>query len=97
MVAVAATVEKLVAFLTRDTKTAAISASVAVLVAHGNVALTAHPPLGNFGAGAGFALEDVYALTKTLDWAWSRGKIADATRLVRFDPVSALQAYLWAL
>jgi hypothetical protein len=31
LVAVAATVEKLVAFLTRDTKTAAISASVAVL------------------------------------------------------------------
>ncbi|KAM5346951.1 hypothetical protein ACJ41O_009956 [Fusarium nematophilum] len=27
-----------------------------------------------FGAGAGFALEDVYALVKTLEWTWKRGK-----------------------
>ncbi|KAH6888162.1 hypothetical protein B0T10DRAFT_538865 [Thelonectria olida] len=33
-----------------------------------------HPLSGAFGAGAGFALEDVYALTKTLEWAWKGGK-----------------------
>ncbi|KAH7176447.1 hypothetical protein EDB81DRAFT_897767 [Dactylonectria macrodidyma] len=33
-----------------------------------------HPLSGAFGAGAGFALEDVYALTKTLEWAWKGGR-----------------------
>ncbi|KAM5379674.1 hypothetical protein ACJZ2D_003868 [Fusarium nematophilum] len=33
-----------------------------------------HPLSGAFGAGAGFALEDVYALVKTLEWTWKRGK-----------------------
>lgn len=33
-----------------------------------------HPLSGAFGAGAGFALEDVYTLYKTLEWAWGRGE-----------------------
>ncbi|KAG5751434.1 hypothetical protein H9Q72_001022 [Fusarium xylarioides] len=33
-----------------------------------------HPLSGAFGAGAGFALEDVYTLSKTLEWAWTRGR-----------------------
>ncbi|KAM0214416.1 hypothetical protein ACHAPA_000382 [Fusarium lateritium] len=33
-----------------------------------------HPLSGAFGAGAGFALEDVYTLTKALEWAWTRGQ-----------------------
>ncbi|KAJ3525656.1 hypothetical protein NM208_g11544 [Fusarium decemcellulare] len=33
-----------------------------------------HPLSGAFGAGAGFALEDVYTLSKTLEWSWTRGK-----------------------
>ncbi|OBT66966.1 hypothetical protein VE03_04218 [Pseudogymnoascus sp. 23342-1-I1] len=45
-----------------------------------------HALLGNFGSGAGFALEDVYTLTKALDWAWSRGRrLADALEL--FDSI----------
>ncbi|EXK31238.1 hypothetical protein FOXG_03526 [Fusarium oxysporum f. sp. lycopersici 4287] len=32
-----------------------------------------HPLSGAFGAGAGFALEDVYTLSKTLEWAWTQG------------------------
>ncbi|KAJ0329190.1 hypothetical protein COL5a_004426 [Colletotrichum fioriniae] len=28
---------------------------------------------GAFGAGAGFALEDVYALTQSIDWHWNNG------------------------
>lgn len=59
------------------------------IVAHGNVALigdASHPMLGNFGAGCGFALEDVYALTTTLDWAWSRMRpLVDALDL--FDSI----------
>jgi salicylate hydroxylase len=55
------------------------------IVSHGSIALigdASHPLCGNFGAGAGFALEDVYALTKALDWAWSREKLlADALDL----------------
>jgi salicylate hydroxylase len=45
------------------------------IVSHGNIAFigdASHPMLGNFGAGCGFALEDVYALTMALGWAWSR-------------------------
>ncbi|KAH8879024.1 FAD/NAD(P)-binding domain-containing protein [Thozetella sp. PMI_491] len=59
------------------------------VVSHGNIALigdASHPLSGAFGAGAGFALEDVYALTKSLDWAWSRGKgLPDAISL--FDSI----------
>lgn len=33
-----------------------------------------HPLSGAFGAGAGFALEDVYALTKALEWTWPRSQ-----------------------
>lgn len=33
-----------------------------------------HPLSGAFGAGAGFALEDVYALTTSIEWAWRGGK-----------------------
>ncbi|KAF5685819.1 salicylate hydroxylase [Fusarium circinatum] len=47
------------------------------VVALDSVALigdASHPLSGAFGAGAGFALEDVYTLTKTLEWAWTRGR-----------------------
>lgn len=33
-----------------------------------------HPLSGAFGAGAGFALEDVYALTRSIEWAWKSNK-----------------------
>ncbi|KAH7316880.1 hypothetical protein B0I35DRAFT_451702 [Stachybotrys elegans] len=59
------------------------------VVSHGNIAMigdASHPLSGAFGAGAGFALEDVYALTKSLEWAWSRGKaLTDAVDL--FDSI----------
>ncbi|KAL4744795.1 hypothetical protein BDW72DRAFT_199244 [Aspergillus terricola var. indicus] len=45
------------------------------IVSHGNIAFIGdaiHPLQGNFGSGAGFALEDVYALAKVLEWAWLR-------------------------
>jgi salicylate hydroxylase len=45
-----------------------------------------HPLSGAFGAGAGFALEDVYALTKTLEWAWKDGK-GLATALNVYDKI----------
>jgi salicylate hydroxylase len=51
-------------------------------VYHGNIAFigdSTHLMLGNFGADAGFALEDVYALSKSLDWAHSgRRPLAEA-------------------
>lgn len=56
-------------------------------VANGNIALigdAAHPFLGNFGAGAGFTLEDVYALAKVLEWAW-RGERSLSEALGLFD------------
>ncbi|KAI3542638.1 hypothetical protein CSPX01_06843 [Colletotrichum filicis] len=43
----------------------------------GNIAFVgdaSHAMLGNFGSGAGFALEDVYTLGRTLEWASSAGK-----------------------
>ncbi|EQB45223.1 hypothetical protein CGLO_15923 [Colletotrichum gloeosporioides Cg-14] len=46
------------------------------IVAHDAVALigdASHPLSGALGAGAGFALEDVYALSRCLGWAWSHG------------------------
>lgn len=60
-----------------------------VVSSHGNVALigdAAHPLLGNFGVGAGFALEDAYALARTISWSWSRDTpVADALNL--FDAI----------
>ncbi|KAH7019888.1 hypothetical protein EDB80DRAFT_820526 [Ilyonectria destructans] len=47
------------------------------LIALGSVALigdASHPLSGAFGAGAGFALEDVYALSKSIEWAWKGGR-----------------------
>ncbi|KAK4219872.1 hypothetical protein QBC37DRAFT_72796 [Rhypophila decipiens] len=44
-------------------------------ISSGNIAFVgdaAHALLGNFGSGAGFALEDVYALGRALEWAWNR-------------------------
>ncbi len=42
-----------------------------------------HPLSGAFGAGAGFALEDVYTLARALEWAWSSQdrNLADALEL----------------
>lgn len=38
-----------------------------------------HALLGNFGCGVGLALEDVYTLARTLDWAWKRNRsLSDA-------------------
>jgi salicylate hydroxylase len=40
---------------------------------HGNIAFVgdaAHALCGNFGAGAGFALEDAYTLARSLEWAF---------------------------
>ena len=55
------------------------------IVSHGSVALigdASHPLSGTFGAGAGFALEDTYTLSKTLDWAWNKGKgLGEALKL----------------
>ncbi|KAK2017519.1 FAD/NAD(P)-binding domain-containing protein [Colletotrichum eremochloae] len=47
------------------------------VVSHGALALigdASHPLSGAFGAGAGFALEDVYALTRSIDWARRNAK-----------------------
>ena len=59
-------------------------------VVHGNnIALigdASHPLSGAFGAGAGFALEDTYALSKSIDWAWARDKpLAEGLEL--FDSI----------
>jgi salicylate hydroxylase len=55
------------------------------IVSHGNTALigdASHPMCGNFGAGIGFALEDVYTLARALNWAWSRDlPLADALEM----------------
>ncbi|PLB54078.1 FAD/NAD(P)-binding domain-containing protein [Aspergillus steynii IBT 23096] len=41
-----------------------------------------HPLSGAFGAGAGFALEDVYVLTQAVKWAYERGyPIRDALEI----------------
>ncbi|TPX10398.1 uncharacterized protein E0L32_008617 [Thyridium curvatum] len=59
------------------------------VVHHGNIAFigdASHALLGNFGSGAGFALEDVFALTRVIQWAWMRGKqLVDALSL--FDSI----------
>ncbi|KAK6209884.1 hypothetical protein QIS74_11468 [Colletotrichum tabaci] len=47
------------------------------VISHGALALigdASHPLSGAFGAGAGFALEDVYALTRSIDWAQRNAK-----------------------
>ncbi|KAK7425339.1 hypothetical protein QQZ08_008236 [Neonectria magnoliae] len=48
--------------------------SVIALDAIALIGDASHPLSGAFGAGAGFALEDVYALTKSVEWAWKGGK-----------------------
>lgn len=59
------------------------------VVSHGSIAFigdASHAMLGNFGSGAGFALEDVYALTKALNWALSKDmRLSDALEL--FDSI----------
>ncbi|KAK3186300.1 hypothetical protein K4F52_004838 [Lecanicillium sp. MT-2017a] len=65
------------------------------VVSFGNIAFigdASHALLGHFGCGAGFALEDVYALAKALDWAWLRkSRLADALEL--FDSVRSQHYY----
>ncbi|KAJ4287535.1 hypothetical protein N0V90_012238 [Kalmusia sp. IMI 367209] len=62
-----------------------------VISQQGNIALigdASHPLSGAFGAGAGFALEDAYALAQSLSWAHSRPlptPISQALRL--FDKI----------
>ncbi|KAJ8123924.1 hypothetical protein ONZ43_g240 [Nemania bipapillata] len=59
------------------------------MVSHGNTALigdASHPLLGNFGSGAGFALEDAYTLAKVLEWAFFKNQsLPDALGL--FDRI----------
>ncbi|PWY82077.1 FAD/NAD(P)-binding domain-containing protein [Aspergillus heteromorphus CBS 117.55] len=61
------------------------------VVSHGSIALigdASHPLSGAFGAGAGFALEDVYVLTRAVKWAHDRGlPIGEGLEL--FDRVRA--------
>ncbi|PIG88741.1 hypothetical protein AARAC_000507 [Aspergillus arachidicola] len=45
------------------------------VISHGSIALigdASHPLSGAFGAGAGFALEDVYVLARAVQWAHER-------------------------
>ncbi|KAF4844777.1 2-heptyl-3-hydroxy-4(1H)-quinolone synthase [Colletotrichum siamense] len=55
------------------------------VISHDAIALigdASHPLSGAFGAGAGFALEDVYALTRSLDFARANGDgLATALKL----------------
>jgi salicylate hydroxylase len=55
------------------------------MVFHDNVAFigdAAHALCGNFGAGAGFALEDVYTLARSLEWIYKRDRpLKDALEL----------------
>ncbi|GAM43120.1 monoxygenase [Talaromyces pinophilus] len=55
------------------------------VVSRGSIALigdASHPLSGAFGSGAGFALEDAFALVKSVAWARSRGhKLRDALDL----------------
>lgn len=55
------------------------------VTSHDSIALVgdaSHPLSGAFGAGAGFALEDVYVLTQAVKWAHERGlPISDALDL----------------
>ncbi|EED17187.1 monoxygenase, putative [Talaromyces stipitatus ATCC 10500] len=55
------------------------------VVSRGSIALigdASHPLSGAFGAGAGFALEDAFALAKSVAWARSRGyQLGDALDL----------------
>lgn len=59
------------------------------LVSRGNIAFigdASHALLGNFGSGAGFALEDVFTLTKAINWAWLRERpLTEALQL--FDSI----------
>ncbi|KAF5521642.1 2-heptyl-3-hydroxy-4(1H)-quinolone synthase [Colletotrichum aenigma] len=55
------------------------------VISHDAIALigdASHPLSGAFGAGAGFALEDVYALTRSLDFTRVKGEgLAEALQL----------------
>ncbi|RDW74951.1 hypothetical protein BP6252_06093 [Coleophoma cylindrospora] len=67
-------VVKAVAALPKEMKQFALFAGprLDTVIAHGSVALVgdaSHPLSGAFGSGAGFALEDAYALTRTIAWA----------------------------
>jgi salicylate hydroxylase len=59
------------------------------VISHRNTVLigdAAHPFLGHFGSGAGFALEDTYVLGRVLEWAWQRDKpLSNALEL--FDSI----------
>ncbi|GKZ37426.1 hypothetical protein AbraIFM66950_008976 [Aspergillus brasiliensis] len=61
------------------------------VISHGTIALigdASHPLSGAFGAGAAFALEDVYVLTRAVKWAHDRGlPVQDGLEL--FDRVRA--------
>jgi len=59
------------------------------VISHDAVALigdASHPLSGAFGAGAGFALEDVYALAEALRWAYDTGR-GQAAALELYDRV----------
>ncbi|KAJ1712318.1 hypothetical protein CA14_007629 [Aspergillus flavus] len=55
------------------------------VISHGSIALigdASHPLSGAFGAGAGFALEDVYVLARAVQWAHERDfPLSDALTL----------------
>ncbi|KAE8155323.1 FAD/NAD(P)-binding domain-containing protein [Aspergillus avenaceus] len=55
------------------------------VISHGSIALigdASHPLSGAFGAGAGFALEDVYVLARSVNWAHERNRpLSDALEL----------------
>ncbi|KAE8166062.1 monooxygenase [Aspergillus tamarii] len=55
------------------------------VISHGSIALigdASHPLSGAFGAGAGFALEDVYVLTRAVKWGHERDlPVSDALAL----------------
>ncbi|CAI7674845.1 unnamed protein product [Penicillium discolor] len=49
---------------------------LSTVISRGSIALigdASHPLSGAFGAGAGFALEDVFVLTQSVKWAYERG------------------------
>ncbi|KAJ5715554.1 Monooxygenase FAD-binding [Penicillium malachiteum] len=63
--------------------------SLESIVCNGNTAFVgdaSHPLQGNFGSGAGFALEDVYKLGRILDWGWQQ-EISVCDGLEMFDKI----------
>ncbi|KAN0102110.1 FAD/NAD(P)-binding domain containing protein [Hyaloscypha variabilis] len=75
--------------LAKDVKQYALFAGPRLesIVAHGSVALVgdaSHPLSGAFGSGAGFALEDVYVLTRSVAWAHDQGRsLREALELLK--------------